>query len=110
MGQFTEAFIGEIRLFAGSFAPSGWSFCQGQLLDISQHQALYAILGGNYGGDGRTSFGLPDLRGRTPIQQGTGLGLYPVNLAERDVGKTWFVPDALSPKETVVSSPKNRDP
>ena len=62
-----EPFLAEIRMFSGNFAPRGWVLCQGQLLNINQYQALYAILGVTYGGDGRTTFGLPDLRGRTPI-------------------------------------------
>ncbi|NMH89211.1 phage tail protein [Flavivirga algicola] len=67
--------IGEIRIFAGNFAPRAWAFCQGQLLSINSNQALFSILGTTYGGDGRTSFGLPDLRGRVPIGPGTGPGL-----------------------------------
>lgn len=69
------AFIGEVRLFAGNFAPRGWAFCDGQLLAISQHDALFSILGTTYGGDGRTTFALPDLRGRMAIGVGTGPGL-----------------------------------
>jgi len=70
-----DPFIGEIRMFAGTFAPQGWAFCDGQLLTISQYNALFSLLGMTYGGDGRTTFGLPDLRGRLPIHQGTGPGL-----------------------------------
>lgn len=70
-----EGYIGEVRLFAGNFAPREWSFCQGQLLSISQNTALFSILGTTYGGDGRTSFGLPDLRGRVPVGTGHGPGL-----------------------------------
>jgi len=77
-----DPFIGEISLFAGNFAPQGWAFCDGQLLAISQHDALFSLLGTTYGGDGRTTFGLPDLRGRTPIHPGTGLGLTNVRLGE----------------------------
>ncbi len=73
--QGVEPFIGEVIMFGGNFAPRGWALCQGQLLPISQHQALFSILGTFYGGDGRTTFGLPDLRGRTPIQAGQGPGL-----------------------------------
>ena len=68
-------FIGEIRMFAGNFAPRGWAFCEGQLLSISQNDALFSILGTTYGGDGRVSFALPDLRGRLPIHKGQGAGL-----------------------------------
>lgn len=70
-----EPFVGEIRMFAGNFAPSGWAFCDGQLLAISQNDALFSLLGTIYGGDGRTTFGLPDMRGRIPIHAGTGPGL-----------------------------------
>ncbi|WP_103069863.1 phage tail protein [Aquimarina sediminis] len=70
-----EGTIGEIRMFAGNFAPRTWALCQGQLLPISQNSALFSILGTIYGGDGRTTFGLPDLRGRVPVGPGTGPGL-----------------------------------
>lgn len=70
-----EGFIGEIKMFGGNFAPRGWAFCDGQLLSISQNTALFSILGTTYGGDGRTTFGLPDLRGRVPMHAGNGLGL-----------------------------------
>ncbi len=71
----SEPFVGEIRMFAGNFAPRGWAFCDGQLLAISQNDALFSLLGTIYGGDGRTTFGLPDLRGRIPLHQGIGPGL-----------------------------------
>ncbi len=71
----SEPFVGEIRMFAGNFAPRGWAYCDGQLLAISQNDALFSLLGTIYGGDGRTSFGLPDLRGRIPVHAGTGPGL-----------------------------------
>lgn len=70
-----ECFIGEVRMFAGNFAPRNWAFADGQLLPISQNQALFSILGTTYGGDGRTTFALPDLRGRFPIGEGQGSGL-----------------------------------
>jgi microcystin-dependent protein len=68
-------FIGEVMIFASNFAPRGWAFCEGQLLAISQNTALFSILGTTYGGDGRTTFGLPDLRGRAAIGPGRGPGL-----------------------------------
>jgi microcystin-dependent protein len=71
----SEPFVGEIRMFAGNFAPRGWAFCDGQLLAVSQNDALFSLLGTVYGGDGRTTFGLPDLRGRLPIHAGHGPGL-----------------------------------
>lgn len=70
-----EPFIGQIIMFGGNFAPRGWAKCEGQLMPISSHSALFSILGTTYGGDGRTTFALPDLRGRVPIQPGTGPGL-----------------------------------
>ncbi|TYA78564.1 phage tail protein [Seonamhaeicola marinus] len=74
-GFSQEAFIGEVRLFAGNFAPRGWAFCDGQLLSISSNTALFSILGTMYGGDGRTTFALPDLRGRVAVGVGQGPGL-----------------------------------
>ena len=68
----SEPFLGEIRNFGFNFAPQGWAQCQGQLLSISQNSALFSLLGTMYGGDGRTTFGLPDLRGRTAISVGQG--------------------------------------
>ncbi|MGY3299070.1 microcystin-dependent protein [Pseudomonas sp. TE6288] len=78
----SEPFIGQITLFAGNFAPRGWMFCQGQLLSIAQNTALFSILGTTYGGNGQTTFALPDLRGRAPVQQGQGPGLPSVVLGE----------------------------
>lgn len=77
-----EPFLGEIRLFAGNFAPRGWAFCLGQLLPISQNTALFSLLGTFYGGDGRSTFALPDLRSRVPIHHGQGPGL-----SRRDIGE-----------------------
>jgi microcystin-dependent protein len=71
----SEPFVGEIRMFAGNFAPRGWAFCDGQLLAVSQNDALFSLFGTIYGGDGRTTFSLPDMRGRIPIHQGAGPGL-----------------------------------
>ena len=79
----TEPFVGEIRMFAGNFAPRGWALCDGQLLAVSQNNALFALFGTIYGGDGRTTFGLPDLRGRIPLHQGTGSGLSARKLGSR---------------------------
>lgn len=83
MPQLVEdAYIGEIRMFAGNYVPPGWAFCNGQQLAISQNEALFSLISTTYGGDGRTSFALPDLRGRVPIHQGQGPGLsiYPIGL------------------------------
>lgn len=73
----SEPFVGEIRMFAGNFAPRGWSYCDGQLLAVSSNDALFSLLGTYYGGDGTTTFGLPDLRGRVPVHAGSGPGLSP---------------------------------
>lgn len=70
-------------MFAGNFAPRGWAFCDGQLLAVSQNDALFSLLGTIYGGDGRTTFGLPDMRGRIPIHAGTGPGLSPRRLGAK---------------------------
>jgi microcystin-dependent protein len=75
-----DPFLGEIRLVAFDFAPKGWAACDGRLLPINQNQALFALLGTQYGGDGKTTFALPDLRGRVPVGAGQGAGLsnYPI--------------------------------
>ncbi|MFI1744461.1 phage tail protein [Thalassobellus sediminis] len=70
-------------MFSGNFAPRGWAFCDGQLLSISQNSALFSLLGTTYGGDGRTTFALPDLRGRTPIHQGQGKNLSEIDLGQK---------------------------
>lgn len=71
----SEPFLAEIRVFAGNFPPRGWALCQGQLLPINQNQGLFSLLGTTYGGDGRTNFALPDLRGRTSVHPGTDVSL-----------------------------------
>ncbi len=78
-----EPFIGQILIFGGNFPPRGWAFCHGQLLSIAEHQALFSLLGTIYGGDGRTTFALPDLRGRTPIGFGQGPGLRNHRIGEK---------------------------
>lgn len=77
-----EGTIGEIRMFAGNFAPRSWAFCSGQLMSIQQNTALFSILGTTYGGNGTTNFALPDLRGRVPVGTGQGPGLPNVILGE----------------------------
>lgn len=67
-----QPYVGEIRMFAGNFAPAGWMFCEGQLLPISENETLFQLIGTTYGGDGQSTFALPDLRGRIPIHQGNG--------------------------------------
>ncbi len=67
-----EPYVGEIRMFAGNFAPAGWMFCEGQLLSIDENTTLFQLIGTTYGGDGQSTFALPDLRGRIPVHQGNG--------------------------------------
>src|SRR5215471_18916874 len=71
----SQPYLGEIRMFAGNFAPAGWMFCEGQLLPISEYESLFNLIGTTYGGDGQSTFGLPDLRGRVPLHFGNGFTL-----------------------------------
>ena len=87
----SDPFIAEVRIFAGNFAPRGWAFCDGQLLNIAQNTALFSLVGTTYGGNGRTTFGLPDLLGRAPLHPGTGPGLTPRRLGERGGAETHTV-------------------
>jgi microcystin-dependent protein len=75
-------YLGEIRIFSGNFAPKGWAMCNGQLLSIQSNTALFSLLGTYYGGNGTTTFALPDLRGRLPVHQGQGQGLSPYNIGQ----------------------------
>jgi microcystin-dependent protein len=77
-----DPFIAEIRMFAGNFAPSGWAFCNGQIIPISQNTALFSLLGTTFGGNGQTTFALPNLQGRVPMHPGTGPGLTPRSLGD----------------------------
>ena len=77
-----DPFIAEVRIFAGNFAPKGWATCDGQILPISQNTALFSLVGTNYGGDGRSTFGLPNLQGRAAMNAGAGPGLTPRHLGE----------------------------
>src|ERR1700742_2668729 len=79
----SNPFVAEIRIFAGNFAPTGWAQCNGQLLPISQNTALFSLLGTTYGGDGKSTFALPNLQGSSPMQAGQGPGL-----TLRDLGET----------------------
>ena len=78
-----EPQLGSIALFGGNFVPRGWAACEGQLLQINQNESLFSLLGTTFGGDGRITFGLPDLRGRTPVGIGTGQGLDPVTWGQK---------------------------
>jgi microcystin-dependent protein len=77
-----QPYVGEIRMFAGNFAPAGWMFCEGQLLPISENETLFQLIGTTFGGDGESTFALPDLRGRVPIHQGNGFILAETGGAE----------------------------
>ncbi|WP_182035109.1 phage tail protein [Vibrio diabolicus] len=98
----SEPFLGEIRMFAGNFAPRDWAYCDGQLIPVTQNNALYALLGTTYDGNGYTNFGLPDMRGRLPVHFGTG-----PDLTQRPLGARFGV-------ETVVLTehelPEHRHP
>ena len=93
-----DGFIGEIKMVAFTFAPRGWAECNGQLLSISENTALFSLLGTTYGGDGRTTFGLPDLRGRVPVGVGQGTGLEPVKQGDKTGKKA--VPVAATKEKT----------
>ncbi len=92
-----EPFIGQIIMFAGSFAPVGWAFCDGQLLQIRKNEALFSVLGTQYGGDGRVDFALPDLRGRFAMHPGAAPGLRPYELGERGGRETQMLTEAEMP-------------
>lgn len=77
-----QPYVGEIRIFAGNFAPAGWMFCEGQLLPISENETLFQLIGTTYGGDGQSTFALPDLRGRLPLHQGNSFTLAETGGAE----------------------------
>lgn len=111
----SEPFIGEIRMFAGSFAPRGWALCDGQLMAVSQNDALFSLFGTIYGGDGRTTFGLPDLRGRIPVHAGTAPGLSNRRLGEKQGTENVTLTEAQLPAHThpfqsTQGSATTRDP
>ena len=95
-----EPLLGSIMLFAGTFAPRGWAFCNGQLLPISQNSALFSIIGTIYGGDGRTTFALPDLRGRAPVGAGQGPGLSNYPIGQKTGSEQTFLTTANLPSHT----------
>lgn len=112
-----EPFIGEIRMFGGNFAPAGWALCDGQLVPISENDALFNLIGTTYGGDGQETFALPDLQGRIPVHQGTGqdginyqlgekAGVESVTLTVQQIPAHNHVPTASTVAGT-VSSPSN---
>ncbi|WP_299194009.1 tail fiber protein [uncultured Litoreibacter sp.] len=94
----SDPFLAQIVMFGSNFAPRSWAFCDGQLLPISQNSALFSLLGTIYGGDGRTSFGLPEMRGRVPIHAGNGPGLSPRRLGERGGSESETLTQAQIPQ------------
>jgi len=95
-----DQYLGEIRIFAGNFAPQGWAFCNGQLMSIAQNTALFSLLGTTYGGDGRVTFALPDLRDTAPLHAGQGNGLSLRDLGERGGEATVTLTAARMPSHT----------
>lgn len=93
----SEVFLGQITMFAGNFAPRGFAFCNGQLLPISQNQALFSLLGTIYGGDGRTTFALPNLQSRLPVDVGHGPGLSNYNLGQASGAPSVTITTATMP-------------
>ena len=104
-----DPFIGQIIMFAGNFAPKDWAFCDGQILPIAQNQALFAILGTQYGGDGRNTFALPDFRGRAPIGTGLAPGLTDRRLGERAGYETTSLTQANLPAHTHTAIMENQE-
>jgi len=92
-----QPYVGEIRMFAGNFAPAGWMFCEGQLLPISENETLFQLIGTTYGGDGQSTFALPDLRGRIPLHQGNGFQLAETGGAEEITLTTSQIPSHTHP-------------
>ena len=108
--QSQEGFLGEIRMFAGNFAPRGWALCDGQILAISSNTALFSILGTTYGGDGRTTFALPDMRGRVSIHAGNGPGLTPRRLGQKGGSETNTLTNAQLPSHSHTQPAGNTNP
>jgi microcystin-dependent protein len=95
-----DQYIGEIRMFAGNFAPVDWALCDGRLLSISEYSALFALIGTTYGGDGVSTFALPNLQGRIPIHAGSGPGLSPRQLGEMAGAETVTLTSSTMPQHT----------
>ena len=99
-----DPFLAEIVIFAGNFAPRGWAYCDGQLMSINANSALFSLLGTTYGGDGRTTFALPDLRGRTPVGPRHGPGLSSYTLGERGGVETVTLTVQQMPSHSHIAS------
>ena len=96
----SDTYLGEISMFGGNFAPRGWAFCDGQILSISQNTALFSLVGTTYGGDGETTFGLPDLRSRAPMHPGSGPGLRPRQWGQKGGVENVTLTTAQTPSHT----------
>ena len=107
----SEPFVAEIRIFAGNFAPRSWAFCNGQLLPISQNTALFSLVGTTYGGDGMTTFGLPNLQGRAPMHPGRGPGLSDRRLGDSAGSETVTLTEAQIPnhRHALLAAPDPGD-
>jgi microcystin-dependent protein len=105
-----DSFIGEVQMFAGNFAPRNWALCEGQLLPISQNTALFSIIGTTYGGDGRTTFALPDLRGRVVMHNGSGPGLSSYNLGQHGGAESVTLNQNQIPSHTHTDEVKGASP
>jgi microcystin-dependent protein len=95
-----EAYLGEIRPFAGNYAPEGWQLCDGSLLSVNTYQELYSLIGTTYGGNGTTTFGVPDLRGRLPVGEGQGTGLTNRTVGQEGGTSTVQLTDSQMPLHT----------
>ncbi|HYP25942.1 MAG TPA: tail fiber protein [Blastocatellia bacterium] len=105
-----QPYVGEIRMFAGNFAPAGWMFCEGQLLPISENETLFQLIGTTYGGDGESTFALPDLRGRLPLHQGNGFILAETGGAEEITLTVQQIPSHSHPYLATGSAGTQIDP
>lgn len=105
-----QPYVGEIRMFGGNFAPAGWMFCEGQLLPISENETLFNLIGTTYGGDGQSTFALPDLRGRIPLHFGNGLTLAETGGAETVTLTVQQIPAHSHPMLASTGSATTLDP
>jgi len=105
-----QPYVGEIRMFAGNFAPAGWMFCEGQLLPISEYETLFNLIGTTYGGDGQSTFALPDLRGRVPIHFGNGFTLAETGGVETVTLTVSQIPTHSHPFLATTNFSNNADP
>jgi microcystin-dependent protein len=105
-----QPYVGEIRMFAGNFAPAGWMFCEGQLLPISENETLFNLIGTTYGGDGQSTFALPDLRGRIPVHQGSGFTLAEAGGAEAITLTASQIPAHSHPVLASTATATSRNP